>query len=303
MSLRARRTLAYLLALVPAAAFLAGGVLKGADPSLFADQITGHGITPASWSPYLAYLFVAVELLLGLALVLWMAPRLALFLSVALLLFFMGVTAAAWAMGNAEACGCFGRLAGRGPEAVLLEDALFLAASALAFVLLGRARVTAPNGRRALFIGLAALSVVYVAVAKDLPVDGWVTGVRPGRDLSDLSVEGVRFALDDGRLLLVFVEPSCARCAEAVPGLKAIASAHRGTRVALVVQGTSRDAAAWRLEHLPPFAVGYASRRVLSQYMRRVPSAFLLESGVVLQTFWGRIPDSSDFAGSVAEPV
>lgn len=289
MSPRLKGNLAYLLGLIPAVALLFGGMVKGADPDLFADQITGHGITPASWSPVLAHIFIAVELLLGFALLLWVSPRPALLATMALLLAFMGATALAWMLGNSEACGCFGRLAGRGPGAVILEDIVFLAASVLAFAWARRRRLAA-GWRTALFAGFAILSLLYTAGGRGLPVDGLVTGIRPGKDLSDISVEGLRQPVDRGEVLLVFVRPGCQPCVEGLPGLKTLAGNRQGLRVAVIVQGSSKDAAGWRLANLPPFPVGHASRRVLTQYMRSIPTAFLLEDGVLRKTFWGTVP-------------
>lgn len=284
--------LAYLLGLIPGAVFLFAAGVKGPDPELFAEQIALHGVAPASWSVPLAYLFVAAEAVLGFALVLWFLPRASLAGAMALLVLFMAATAGAWAQGNAEACGCFGRAAARGPASVLIEDGLLLAAALGAFLLAGGFR--RPGRRRTVLFSAAALvAVAYAAGARALPVDGLVTGLTPGADLSDLSIEGIGTPLDTGRVLVVVAEAGD-DAARALPGLREVSTSPGGPRVVIVIQGSGREAAAWRLKHLPPFPVGHASRKALRQYYRRLPVAFLLRDGVLDGAFWGSIPGSSD---------
>ncbi|MBD3335389.1 MAG: hypothetical protein GF355_07715 [Candidatus Eisenbacteria bacterium] len=288
-----RGLLAYVLGLIPAAALFSAGVIKGADPALFAQQIGDHGLSPESWSPVLAYVFVAVELLLGLALVLWVMPRTSLLLAMGLLVFFIVVTAAAWAMGRGEACGCFGRLASRGPAEVIQEDLLLLLPAAVSFLLVRRRRGRASSRRRVLFVLLALAALGYTAAGGFLPLDGLATGLSPGSDLSDMAVEGLRTPLERGRVLVVLAEPECSSCLEALPQLSEIARGE-AARVVYVIQGTAREASGWRLEHLPPFAVAHASEKVLRQYYRRLPAAFLVEDGILRRTYWGRLPAPAD---------
>jgi hypothetical protein len=296
---RIRSTLAYLLGLVPAGAFLLGGLIKGADPELFAEQITAHGLTPAAWSPWLAHLFIAAELLLALALLLQVRPVLALSLSALLLLFFMAVTAAAWALGNTEACGCFGRLADRGPGEVILEDLLFLLATVAAWRLLRGRPQRLSAWRRAAFGALAIGALFYTAAGRDLPLDAWATGLRPGADLSDLAVDGIRQPLDEGRVLLLIFDETTAPDRAMLQALRASAD---DLQVVLVLQGTAREAAAWRLKHLPPFPLGHASARVLRQYYRRLPVGFLLQDGRLVRAFWRRWPDPSELPAGPSTP-
>ncbi|MBU1701362.1 MAG: hypothetical protein KJ970_00435 [Candidatus Eisenbacteria bacterium] len=300
MKFPVRTWFAYLLAWVPIVAFAVAGFLKGADPLLFSQQITEHGVSPAAWSPVLSYVFIAIELLLALALVLWIAPRPALFLSGGLLFFFIAVTAVAWSMGKGEACGCFGRLSDRGPEAVIKEDTLLIAATALAFFLAPRKRPTGAGGRTILLLVLAIPALAYTALGQNLPLDGLITGIRPGTDLSDISLDGLRQPVGQGRVLLVLAEPECPVCDEAFSDLKAIAGPDTGVRVVYTIQGDSKTASQWRLRHLPPFPVGRASKRVLRQYYRRLPCAFLLQDGVVVQAYWNRLPILTDLPAPVA---
>jgi hypothetical protein len=67
-------------------------ILKSLDPPAFAEQIRLHHTAPASWSPYLAILFIGVEVLLAAAHLSLFRPRVVFAASGLLLLFFIGVT-------------------------------------------------------------------------------------------------------------------------------------------------------------------------------------------------------------------
>ncbi len=182
--------LGWLIGLVPAAVLLYAGVMKGLDPLLFAEQISAHKITPAAWSPALAHFFIAVELVVGAALVLRVWPRLSHGAFIALMLGFIAITAIAWAQGNAKECGCFGRAAARGPQAVIIEDAVLVVVSLVCLWLLRKVRTP----RWAIVAGLAFIlpAVAFTMLGARLPADSLVTGVGPGKDLSEMPIEDLR---------------------------------------------------------------------------------------------------------------
>jgi uncharacterized membrane protein YphA (DoxX/SURF4 family) len=289
---RAGLWIGWLLGLVPAGVLLYAAFLKGLDPTLFAEQIAAHKITPAAWSPALAHFFIGVELLLGVALVLRLWPRLTHLGFVALMLGFIATTSIAWASGNARECGCFGRAAARGPKAVIIEDAMLIVVSLVCLWLLRKAK-TSP---RATIAGLVLVLPIlaFTALGGRLPADALVTGVTPGTDLSDMQVEDLRTPHTEGWNLLVLVDGDCAACAEAVPRLTALARDRNDLAVAAVFSGTRQEAMAWRLKQLPGFPVAHASPRALRAYYRTLPSAFLLENGCVVRTWWNRIPEGSE---------
>lgn len=285
-------TLGWLIGLVPAAVLLYAGVLKGLDPMLFADQIGAHKITPASWAPALAYFFITVELILGIALVFRLWPRLTHAAFVALMLGFTAATAFAWASGNAKECGCFGRAAARGPQAVIIEDAGLILLSLVCFWLLRN--VGTPRRAVAAGAALVPFALALTAFGTRLPADSLVTGVRPGTDLSEMPIEDLRASHTEGWDLLVLLDEDCAACGEAVPGLTGLARDRKDLAVAAVFSGTRQEAVAWRLKRLPGFPVAHASPRALRAYYRSLPATFLLRDGRVERLWWGRIPDGSE---------
>lgn len=282
---------AYVLGLAAAAILILAAFFKAGDPELFAQQITAHRVTPEAWSPFLAHFFIAGELVLGAALIAFVLPRVALAFNILLMLGFIAVTAWAWARGYVKDCGCFGRLLERGPREVIIEDAIVICASVAAYI--GAKGARTPPWRWSFFAVLLIPVLVLVGFGTALPIDGAVTGIRPGTDLSDMAVSGLPEAIDQGEWLLALIEPDCSACEAGVDALKSIA-AERSARVAAVCPGTAQDAQRWRLAHLPNFPVGYAPERVLRQYYRRLPVTLLLEGGTVKRVWWNRIPSASE---------
>ncbi|MBP6876288.1 MAG: hypothetical protein KBD56_09470 [Candidatus Eisenbacteria bacterium] len=296
---RWRFLLAYAFALFAAGVLVLAAFLKAGDPALFADQITAHRVTPASWSTWLAFLFIAVELILGAALIAFVWPRLSFAFNILLMLGFIGVTAYAWKQGNLSDCGCFGRMIERGPKEVIIEDALVIATS-LAGLWLVRGYHT-PAWRPRLFAALLVPALALVAFGTALPLDRIVVGIGPGSDLSRMTSEGLPFALDEGRTLVALVGADCAPCDAGVASLAQTKQEEIVPQVAAIFAGKPGQALAWRLQHQPNFPVGSSPERVLRQYYRRLPSTFLLDRGVVMNAWWGRIPSAEEVRAASAQ--
>ncbi|MBD3235738.1 MAG: hypothetical protein GF330_03455 [Candidatus Eisenbacteria bacterium] len=286
-----RLGIAYLLGLVIAAILAVAAFFKAADPGMFAEQISAYRVTPASWSIYLAYFFVAVELALAAALVAFVWPRLLFAGTILLMLGFIGVTAYAWTHGGSEGCGCFGRLVDRGPFHVIIEDSLIVIASLLCLRWTRGFRTRA--WRWALF-GILMIPVVVLTVfGPSLPLDSIVIGIGPGSDLSALPIEDAGAPLEEGTVLLVLLDDGCPACQAGLPRLREIASDRRGPRVLAAYAGSAAEAQRWRMRQLPNFRIAHAPQKALRPYYRSLPVTLLLEEGIVQRVWWGHIPAAS----------
>jgi len=285
---RARLASAWLLALFAAGILVVAAFYKSGDPALFAEQITAHQVTPASWSNWLAFFFIAAEFILGAALIAFVWPRLSFALTILMMLGFIGVTAWAWHKGAIRDCGCFGRLIERGPREVIVEDAVVIAAS-LAGMWLTRGFQTRV-WRQRLFALLLLPALALIAFGTVLPTDALIVGAGPGTKLGGLTVENVPVSIEEGRVLVALVGPDCPPCEEQLPELKRVAAERIVPTVVGVYAGKASEALVWRLRNQPNFPLGNAPERVLRQYYRRLPGAFLLEDGVVRKAWWGRLP-------------
>lgn len=295
MGQRTRSRIVWALGIVPAAVLLFAAIHKGLDPSLFAEQITAHKVTPPSWSTLLAHLFVAVELIIGGALLSGFKPRWTHLAFILLMLGFIVATAIAWAHGNTKECGCFGRAVGRGPEKVIIQDALLIVLSAVAMILakgIGTSRIA----RRIAFPWIL-LSIAFSAAGARIPADAFVTGLRAGSDMGDLPIEDLRKPHTDGWSFLILLDGGCTACPDAIAPFRDLAKTRKDLAMIAVFSGTRQDAMTWRLQHLPPVAVAHASPRALRAYYREIPSCFLLRDGRLVRAFWNRIPIPAEIEG------
>jgi uncharacterized membrane protein YphA (DoxX/SURF4 family) len=285
------RILAALVSLYLGGMLLYAALVKAADPGLFTDEIRGYKIFPAL-AGFGAYAFLWIEITLGVLLITGVLPRPALLGLALLMLFFIAVTGWAWAHGNASACGCFGRLAARPPGEVIAEDG--------AFVLLALAASwPSPWIRRSSlrWIATAVLLPVLLAspwVAPRLPVDAWITPLRPGANLENLAADDLKVPLGEGHVFVALLGDDCAACVDALPRMEALGRDERAPRITAIFSGDRAHKRTWTLKHVPTFPVAHSPERSLRQYYRRLPVFFLLDRGKVRRIWWNRMPDPAE---------
>jgi len=287
-----RRIVLVVSALGLVAVWGSAAFLKSLDPGAFAEQITQHHVTPAAWSSFLAIFFVTVEAILVVAHLSFWRPRLVFIASGLLLVAFIGVTAIAWANGNTEGCGCFGRLAARHPREVIIEDLGFLVFAVAGYWAAGGH--AASSRSRAVLLALLPLALALPIVGPHLPFDSLVTTFNPGEEMTNLAAEDLPQGLDEGRVLLVLVGPDCPACDQGLESLNQIAATEGAPTVIAVYAGSRSEARSWALDHVPGFAVGSAPAKVLRQYYRKLPQVGLLSEGKLVRVWRGVIPTPGD---------
>jgi len=114
--------------LVSAGIWLVAGVAKLADLTAFRQEVRAYDVAPSWLVDVIAYGLPMLEVALGLYLAVGLLVRPASFLSIALMLLFIGVQAQAWARGLSIQCGCFGNLSREtvGAGSILRDVALAL---------------------------------------------------------------------------------------------------------------------------------------------------------------------------------
>jgi uncharacterized membrane protein YphA (DoxX/SURF4 family) len=286
---------------------------KALDPGAFAEQIDSLGLAFVLDARRLAWLGVAVEAALGVALVAGLRSRpLLVFttLLVALFLFLTGRTYVRELRGLpiAEAsCGCFGNLIERTPAQAFWQD-LVLLVPALVATWVGAGRRTRGVGLR--WIGVAVVGVgafAFAARSLSLPLDDLATRARPGvavdelcagRDDKRVCLGQLLPALHEGKTWVVLGDIQDAEFATRdTPALnswlegQAVGGSSEGLLVVVTATLDEQNQFFWKAA--PAFELHDAPAALLRPLYRTRPRSFLVDHGIIRRTVRGLPPANS----------
>lgn len=292
MQLSSNRVLygiARILEIVVGLVFLLAAGLKSLDPVAFQEQIAAYGIFP-ELSAIAAWAFIIFEVGLATALIVNFLPRIVPFLVMGMLLFFIGITWYGMSIGLGENCGCFGNLVHRGPEQVIVEDVLMIVALLFAVIVLWSRRTQGVKWRMAVTIGGAALAAAITGLSPQLPVDDFITQLRPGARFTAWPVDGLYGKdLNKGTHVVFLFTIQSNRIAADVQRMNAIAQEENvRSAVGLIIDGTEH-LTTLMFEYAAAFPVAAVEPRFARPLYRRLPRAFILQDGEVIST-WSELP-------------
>jgi uncharacterized membrane protein YphA (DoxX/SURF4 family) len=291
---------------------------KALDPSAFAEQIRTEGLDFLLSAQAVALLALVLEAGLGLAL-LFGVRRLWVLVPAALLVgFFLFLTGRAWYLHahglrtEAAGCGCFGNLVQRTPAEAFWQD-LFLLVPPLALAFLGRDRRgrTFPP-RRTAVVTLGTLAVaVFAWKAPELPLDDLATRLRPGIEVDRICVDQsenplclstVAADLMKGEHLVVIADLADPAFRQSVAALNDTARDPDGPRVWVLSAATPEQVFDFRFSQGPIFKVVETPAPLLRPLYRRLPRAFRVEDGEVVETWPGLPPLERMASGGPPSP-
>ena len=307
-----RGRIGFLGAAVLGVVLLIAAYAKAIDPEAFAQQIAREGLALFGAPFFWAVGMVAVEVGLGVALLLNLRRRSVLVPATFLVALFVFLTARTYwrvthgdlSAADAASCGCFGNLVERTPAEAFWQDVLMLV-PALALAWVGRpAVIQAPDRRRrALRTGIAATAALaagaIAALAPGLPFDDLATRLRPGTNVAEICAGSgdARICLDNlvpglgrGRRWVVLADIRAAGFAELAAELNRYeqrAAADALPAVAVLADFTQEEQMElfWRLA--PAFELHEVPAAVLRPLYRRLPRTFFVEEGRVTRTHPG----------------
>jgi hypothetical protein len=297
--------------------------LKSLDVLGFARDIALHGVVGPGLSSIAARVLPPFEFAVGFAVIIGFFRRTGLVLLLISLVIFMAATGWAWAHGNTEGCGCFGRFASRTPLSVIVEDAI-LAALAVTALVFARATARPGAARRApvspalpaappdsppappsrpgrgLWRGGAVLAIGVAATAftlasPRLPIDNLATALRPGVSLESLGLTSIAGNLGEGDRLLVILLLDEPDSQAAVPALNALALAPGVPPITGLTSASQDKRAEFFFAYAPSFELVDVPAADLRRLYRRAPRSFTVHNGAVMQV-WTGIPAAQEFA-------
>ncbi|HYN23330.1 MAG TPA: MauE/DoxX family redox-associated membrane protein [Thermoanaerobaculia bacterium] len=287
---------------------------KALDPAAFAEQIRIEGLDALLSAPTMALITLALEAGLGLALLLGVRRLWVLVPASLLVAFFVFLTGRAWWMSahgwrEAEACGCFGNLVQRTPAEAFWQDLLLLV-PALLLAYLGREGTARfPAIRVAVVAVITAAVALFAWKAPDLPLDDLATRLRPGVSIEKLCAGGGEEAvcldtvapeLKQGEHLVVLAKLDDPALEKAVDELNAYAD--RGGDLWLLSASPAEQHRAFFWRWGPAFEVVEAPEPLLRPLYRRLPRAFRVRDGRVIET-WAGLPLTQLAAGEPAHEL
>jgi uncharacterized membrane protein YphA (DoxX/SURF4 family) len=290
---------------------------KALDPSAFAEQIRMEGLDFLLPAQAVALIALALEAGLGLAL-LFGVRRLWVLIPAALLVaFFVFLTGRSWYLTahglrtETAGCGCFGNLVQRSPAEAFWQDLLLLVPP-LGLAFLGRDR----RGRifpplRTATAALATIGVlVFAWKAPELPLDNLATRLRPGTAINQICVDQsanplclstVAAGLLQGEHLVVIADLADPAFRQSIAALNGAASDPAGPRVWVLSDASSEQLFEFRWTQGPVFQVVEAPTALLRPLYRRLPRAFRVKDGQVVET-WTGLPPLTRMASSGPTP-
>lgn len=285
---------------------LVAAYAKAIDPVAFSEQIRAEGLAPFGAPFAWAVAVIALEVGLGIALILNLRRRVVLVVATLLVALFVFLTARTYwrathggiSAADAASCGCFGNLVERTPTEAFWQDLLLLV-PALACAWIGRP--ASRGGRwRAGVVGAAAVSALgagaFAWAAPGLPLDDLATRLSPGTAISALCAGqgGERICLhnlvpglEEGSHWVVLADVRAAGFPALATELNRYVASGVHPVVSVLADFTQEEQMElfWRLA--PAFDLHQAPTALLRPLYRTLPRTFFVEEGRVTRTYPG----------------
>lgn len=231
----------------------------------------------------LARFFIALEIVLGTALLFNIWPRLVLPATFAVMLVFVAVTTWNLIGGLSEDCGCFGKLVRLNPGVEVFVELILL------FITLVAWRFTLPVGSAGRF--KTALMGAAVVVGFGLPY--LFPESRPkvfakegvGSYVGDLKPEHLNADLAKGDYFLALIETDCEHCQAAMPKLNALAQSHATPKLVAVCPNSPDELNALKTKMTVDFPVGFVPIRKFLLLNPEIPALLWVKEGIVRHTW------------------
>jgi uncharacterized membrane protein YphA (DoxX/SURF4 family) len=287
------------------AVFLVAVWAKALDPSAFTEQIHAEGLDFLLSAQAVALIALALEAGLGLALVFGVRRPWVLVPAALLVAFFLALTGRTWWLSahgqlpEAAGCGCFGNLVQRSPAQAFWQDLLLLVPPlGLAFVGRDRrGRLVPPLRTAAVALGTIGV-LVFAWKAPNLPLDDLATRLRPGTKVAQICVDQsekplclstVAAGLMKGEHLVVIADVADPAFRQSVAALNEAAGDPAGPQVWVLSAATPEQIFELSWTQGPVFKVVEAPAPLLRPLYRRMPRAFRVQDGEVVET-WSGLP-------------
>jgi len=263
--------------------FVASALLKAADINVFIVQLSHYGVLTLMLQSYLALLVIAVEVGLGVLLLLGTWRRLALLTTGFLLVAFTGAIVYGWAARGLDDCGCMG-IVKMPPAVSILKNIVLLGLCAVAWRGLVATRLGTAGTR--LRRALTAIAAVVLAFAIALSVAAYahahvdsvqeeIMGPRPFAAYA-FEANGRNWNLGEGEYLVAILSTACKHCRDAVPILNELNRSEGLPPVVGLSKGAPELLERFRAGSNPEFPIHLIGFREFWQLVGYAPPRYVL---------------------------
>lgn len=275
--------------------FVVSGIGKILDVSAFRDIVFAYGI-PYAWS-ILAVPIPALEIVLGVALLLNGPSRILVFISAATLILFTFAFAYAHFAEGVEDCGCFGRLTvlessplvSFGRNAILIAIALYLM------------KITSSSNRFSMstwkWVVMACVGAVAFLASGMSSVQPLYTPEHPflNKKIAETPVADLVNISPDSTYLIFALSTSCGSCWDAVENVKAYKRMGVVHEIYGLSYGDEIDLLEFNDRFEPNFEIKIVERELFDSLIEQTPTAFFVQNGVIESIQTARVMSAARF--------
>lgn len=292
----AQRVAAFIASVLLGAVFVFSAGTKFLAPQAFLGSIENYGILPAAWILPAATGVTALELTLGLMLLLGVGRRFAVKLSIPLLAVFIGLVVYAMRAGL-ENCGCFAEVIQMRPSQELLLDMVLLLCAG---IVLGWGEDLAPSGSRitrTVGWGSFLLGGVLFLMGNPAPAG---TG---SLDLDESSLELLSEAEppidpEDGDAFIFLFSADCDHCWAFAGGVELMSQRVQNLRVMGLTFSDPQEMAEFRRAFQPSYPIHHLDYDRFLELTDMYPAAIWLQGGGVAASWSGFVPSHREIVES-----
>jgi len=291
---------------------------KALNPVAFVEQIRFEGLDFFGLAAPIAFLALALEIAIGMALLLGIRRLWVLIPAALLVAFFLFLTGRTYwrfsqgLLAETDACGCFGNLFVRTPAQAFWQD-LGLLGLPMVLAFVGRPK---PGGGpfpvvRTTLVGLVTVAgLLFAWKAPELPLDDLATRLKPGVEVGELCagskasdsricLDALLTELETGRHRVVISNLDEPVFLDGVEHLNELVYDGSDAGVWVLSGAPPEEVTAFGWTWAPTFEVREVPVALLRPLFRRLPRSFVIEDGRVTHTFDGLPPAVANPAGDV----
>lgn len=277
--------------------FLISGISKAVDSYSFTQLFSSYGF---NFFGYLSPLISAVEIIIGLCLILFVAPATTSLVTAILTTIFTIAFSYAYFVKGIEDCGCFGKfITGIPPYISFIRNLLIIAGSFWIWKKYKNVSFPSPLGwKKWVIYTLGAFGFCLAGYTVSSPlIKNRAANILKGKMVSETIFSPFQNELKSGKTAIFAFSPKCSHCWNVTENIKGLISSNSLTRVVGVTfESLAPDTALYIKSFNPNFKIQTLPNDNLTAVLSKIPVLIMVENGIVQELYDGMdIPCTQTF--------